>query len=343
MGALPEELISAHITNQIDNHLRERVEYFNQELGVKPGLAIVSNNPDYAPSQKYIGIKLKVAQQLGMHALPAALEAGADLRTIIEGFNGDERFHGIIVQLPLLSTSGERAFWDEESAVIDKIAPEKDVDGLGSDTVFSAATPLAIFRLLEGNNISYLGMPTAVIGRGKLVGEPFYREALRRGMDVRAFDEHSDRDEVKAAMNESTLIVTATGKHDVINPEDFVAPHPRIVVDAGGNEQTGNGDLSDAMRAFAAEHGWTVSARKGGVGPLTVRMLLSNTVEAAFLQASTQLVKVPEQRRESIELAPPSTNNKPKPWPPASHKFASLEHLNMPWIEAELMAEKPVA
>jgi methylenetetrahydrofolate dehydrogenase (NADP+)/methenyltetrahydrofolate cyclohydrolase len=271
------ELSSQHLVEAIDVELDARV----QNLGLQPRLAILSDNIEHPPSLMYVGIKQKVARKLGIVATAVFTNGHAELHRNISDYNSNADYHGMIVQLPL--SDHERT---EE--VLNKISVHKDVDGLRSDLLFAPATPLGILSLIDGYNIDYKNSCTALIGKGKLVGAPLLRLMQQRGAsNIQAFDVHSTDEEVRVGLNKADIVISATGQPGLLVPEMFdELDRDRVFIDAGAAESGGVvvGDISDELRHRALQNGCLITPKKGGIGPLTVRALLSNVVQAAEYQ-----------------------------------------------------------
>jgi methylenetetrahydrofolate dehydrogenase (NADP+)/methenyltetrahydrofolate cyclohydrolase len=268
------ELTSKHIVEEFDRNLAERIE----NLDTQPRLAILSDNIEHAPSMMYVGLKQKVARKLGIVATATFTNGPDELIRNIENFDADPEYHGIIVQLPLAN----RGYTDK---AVGSIRPEKDVDGLNSDVIFAPATPLGILELIEGYGIDYKDSPVAIVGKGRLVGTPLFDLFKHRGAsDVRAFDIHSTEEEKREGLNRARIIISATGQPALLKPDMFdKLDGDKVFFDAGTAESKGVvvGDISEELREWALESGCLITPKKGGVGPLTVRALLSNVVTAA--------------------------------------------------------------
>lgn len=192
-----------------------------------------------------------------------------DAPKLIEKLNKDDSVHGIIVQLPL-----ERP--EETEALVNLVAPQKDVDALGKDATCDPATPLAILWLLSGYNVDLRGKKVLLVGRGKLVGRPLEHMLLASGVDVWVAD-RSTKD-LKAEALQADVIITATGSPAILYPE--MIKQGAVVVDAGvaGEEGKTVGDL--APEVYERDD-LTITPQKGGVGPLTVCALFENVIRAA--------------------------------------------------------------
>lgn len=195
--------------------------------------------------------------------------AQADAPELIEQLNADDTVHGIIVQLPLEDPS-------QTDAIVDLVAPEKDVDALGKNAIYDPATPLAILWLLAGYNIELKGKKILLVGRGKLVGAPLETMLQKSGITAVVADENIDNLSQKVA--EADVVITATGSPGVVSA-DMLKPKA-IVVDAGVAGEQGKtvGDLNPDV--YERED-ITVTPQKGGVGPLTICALFDNVIRAA--------------------------------------------------------------
>lgn len=189
---------------------------------------------------------------------------------LIAKLNVDDSVHGIIVQLPL-----ERP--EETDAIVDLVAPEKDVDALGKNAIFDPATPMAILWLLAGYNVELQrGKRVLLVGRGKLVGAPLERMLKASEVDVHVADRSTP--DLAAETIQADIIITATGSPAILFPD--MIKQGAVVVDAGvaGEEGKTVGDL--APEVYERDD-LTLTPAKGGVGPLTVCALFDNVIRAA--------------------------------------------------------------
>ena len=195
---------------------------------------------------------------------------------VIKKLNEDDTVHGIIVQLPL-----ERP--EVTDAIVDLVAPEKDVDALGRDATFDPATPMAILWLLAGYNISLEGKKVLLIGRGKLVGAPLERILQKSGVDVSVATRTTT--DLKAETQQADVIITATGSPAVLYAD--MIKQGAVVVDAGVASEGGKtvGDLAEDVYE---RDDLTLTPVKGGVGPLTICALFENVIRAAKQRAASQ-------------------------------------------------------
>lgn len=240
----------------------------------KPCLVILrdSNNPVIT---KYVELKKRYGEDIGVEVIDAFLENAATEEFIreIQKYNHDENVHGMIVQLPLLEDKNT-----EE--IVNEIAAEKDVDGLAkyegreSERVFDSATATAINWLLAGHNIELEGKKIAIVGRGKLVGNPLIRMWTNSGYNIEVFHRGSDFSKLK----DFDVIVTATGNPHLITNEMIKAG--AVVVDAGTASEGGHlvGDINEEIRE--RQDLTAITPKIGGVGPLTVTVLFEDVLKA---------------------------------------------------------------
>ena len=229
--------------------------------GITPCLAIVLIGADWA-SQTYVGLKQERAKEIGIDAklyhMPETVSQGETERLIAK-LNSDVTVHGIIVQLPAPKK------WDVDR-LVRAIAPEKDVDALGSQRFFNHPTPQAILALLKAHHISFKGKRVALIGYGRLVGRPLSKLLESTGVAHTVYSpSHGNIDQ--CCLKED-IVISATGKK-VITP-DKIQPGA-VVVNAA--EDLNFDDIKEVAGAL--------TPAKGGVGPLTVALLLENVVRAS--------------------------------------------------------------
>lgn len=188
---------------------------------------------------------------------------------LIEQLNNDPSVHGVIVQLPL-----ERP--EQTDAIVDLVAPEKDVDALGKNAIYDPATPMAILWLLAGYNIDLQGKKVLLIGKGKLVGAPLEKIFKSSGIDVAVADRSTT--DLKSETLQADIIITATGSPAILYAD--MIKEKAVVVDAGvaGEEGKTVGDLAEDVYN---RDDLTITPTKGGVGPLTVCALFENVIRAA--------------------------------------------------------------
>jgi methylenetetrahydrofolate dehydrogenase (NADP+)/methenyltetrahydrofolate cyclohydrolase len=200
-----------------------------------------------------------------------------DLAEEIQKANRDEEIHGIIVQLPLENSNGEKVEGEDLAKILAEISPEKDVDGLASD-VFEPATAVAIDWLLAGYNVELVGKKIAVVGQGLLVGKPLAKRWKNSGLDIKTFEEQN-AEEMRETLSNFDVVVTAVGKAGLISSE--MLKQKAVIVDAGTSSENDviKGDVAEEVRENRQD--LTITPKIGGVGPLTVAALIDNVIIAA--------------------------------------------------------------
>ena len=268
---MSKELNGLELQGFIKQRQARQVRNLRQEHGIVPKLLIIMSARASDVIKTYVRMKRRYAEDILIDVEVAEL-VQKDMLAAISAANGDENIQGIIVQLPLDDTA-------QTSEICNAIAPEKDVDGLGQHGLFPSATASAIDWLLAGYNISLEDKKIAIVGNGKLVGNPLYNLWKERGYRVSVFDESSA--DVAGTIAQSDVVVTATGVPRLITPE-MIAPGS-VVVDAGTASEAGKlvGDVDPALRT---RDDITITPEKGGVGPLTIALLFDHVIEACLRQ-----------------------------------------------------------
>jgi methylenetetrahydrofolate dehydrogenase (NADP+) / methenyltetrahydrofolate cyclohydrolase len=251
------------------------------EEGVRPGLAVVIVGDDPA-SKVYVRNKALACEAIGMHSEVHAMSADtseAHLISFVRSLNANEMIHGILVQLPLPRSIDSRA-------VIEAITPEKDVDGfhyhnVGSlvvgESAFYPCTPWGVMKMLEQEGIAVEGKHAVVVGRSTIVGKPMALLLLNAGATVTIC--HSKTRDLAAMTRQADILVAAVGKARMIGA-DMVKPGA-VVIDVGINRLPDGklaGDVDYEAVSRVASH---ITPVPGGVGPMTIAMLLGNTVKSA--------------------------------------------------------------
>jgi methylenetetrahydrofolate dehydrogenase (NADP+)/methenyltetrahydrofolate cyclohydrolase len=257
------------------------------ERGIVPGLATILVGDDPA-SSLYVGSKEKACEEVGMrsfgHRLPASTRQ-QDLLALVHDLGRDARVHGILVQLPL------PAPLDPQQA-IDAVPPEKDVDGLHPLSQgrlmaglpgLRPCTPLGVMRLLDETGVALRGARAAVVGRSLLVGKPVALLLLERHATVTLC--HSRTADLAGEIGRAEVLVAATGRAGLVRGE-WIRPGA-VVIDVGMNRGADGKLCGDVEFRVAAERAGHITPVPGGVGPMTVAMLLSNTALAAERTAGT--------------------------------------------------------
>jgi methylenetetrahydrofolate dehydrogenase (NADP+)/methenyltetrahydrofolate cyclohydrolase len=296
------------VAHAIRAEVRPEVEAFVKRTGRPPGLALVLVGNDPA-SELYVGSKLKSAGETGLRADIERLPASAsldELLHLIDSLNQSDVHDGILVQSPLPAGLGR----DAERRVFDAVAPEKDVDGFHPANVgrlvqgradLVACTPSGVIELLERSNISIAGRHAVVIGRSDIVGKPMALLLLQRHATVTIC--HSRTVDLPRVAREGDILIAAIGRAGFVTA-DFVKPGAAVIdvgttrvedpavvdrllpVDSKRREAFARrgalvfGDVHPEVEMVAG----ALSPVPGGVGPLTIAMLLKNTVRAAQMR-----------------------------------------------------------
>jgi methylenetetrahydrofolate dehydrogenase (NADP+)/methenyltetrahydrofolate cyclohydrolase len=269
--------------------VRERVKVdvaaYEQEAGRVPGLATVLVGEDPA-SQVYVGMKRRNTEDVGMHSIhhePEASIREEELLDLVCGLNEDDEVDGILVQLPLPAHI-------DENAIVAAIDPAKDVDGLTpinagllahGDPGLVPCTPAGVMELLAHEGVELEGAEAVVVGRSKLVGVPVARLLLQANATVTVC--HSRTRDLDATCRRADVLVAAVGVPRLLGAE-AVKPGA-VVIDVGVNRLE-EGLVGDVDYEAAAEVAAAITPVPGGVGPMTIAMLLSNTLQAARLRTT---------------------------------------------------------
>ena len=272
---------------QLRTDVARRTEALNAR-GVTPGLAVVLVGDNQA-SQVYVRNKVKACSDAGLHSVLEKYDATmteAELLARVDALNNDPTIHGILVQLPLPSHI-------DANKVIESIAPAKDVDGFhvasaGALMVgqpgFWPCTPYGCMKMLESIGYDLRGKHAVVIGRSNIVGKPMALMLLQKNATVTIC--HSATPDLKAMTLQADVIVAAVGKRNVLTA-DMVKPGA-VVIDVGMNRTPEGklcGDVDFEGVQKVAGH---ITPVPGGVGPMTITMLLVNTLEAAERDAASR-------------------------------------------------------
>lgn len=249
-------------------------------LGIQPGLAVVLIGAD-AASQVYVNIKHKTCLELGfysdVHRLPSGTTQEQLLR-LIQRLNSEPSIHGILVQLPLPKHI-------DEKAVIDAIAVEKDVDGfhpvsmgnmvIGNESLLPC-TPAGIMKLLERNEIEVAGKHAVVIGRSNIVGKPI--SLLLQRADATVTMCHSRTSNMKEIAKQADILVVAMGRANFVD-RLYIKPGA-VIIDVGMNKLEDGKLAGDVDFEDVKDICGPITPVPGGVGPMTITMLMLNTLKA---------------------------------------------------------------
>ncbi|MDB5966456.1 MAG: bifunctional methylenetetrahydrofolate dehydrogenase/methenyltetrahydrofolate cyclohydrolase FolD [Polaromonas sp.] len=268
------------LSKQLRTEVAQRAAALRQR-GVTPGLAVVLVGEN-AASQVYVRNKVKACQDNGLHSVleqyPAALTE-VELLARVDALNNDPAIHGILVQLPLPPHI-------DAQKVIEAISPDKDVDGFhvasaGALMVgqpgFWPCTPYGCMKMLESIGYDLKGKHAVVIGRSNIVGKPMALMLLQKSATVTIC--HSATRDLKAMTLQADVIVAAVGKRNVLTA-DMVKPGA-VVIDVGMNRNDEGKLCGDVDFDGVQEVAGYLTPVPGGVGPMTITMLLVNTLEAA--------------------------------------------------------------
>ena len=266
---------------KIRGELAERVAALKSAHGVVPCLAVILVGEDPA-SQVYVRNKVNACEKAGLRSLkdvyPADVEPATVLARIAE-LNADPGVHGILVQLPL------PARFDAD-AVLEAIAPEKDVDGFHAENVgalmqgnprFIPCTPYGVIKMLESEGVAIAGAEAVIVGRSNIVGKPMAMLLLARSATVTVC--HSRSGDLAFHTRRADILVAAVGRARMITG-DMIKPGA-TVIDVGINRLADGKLCGDVDFESAKSVAGLITPVPGGVGPMTITMLLANTLESA--------------------------------------------------------------
>jgi methylenetetrahydrofolate dehydrogenase (NADP+)/methenyltetrahydrofolate cyclohydrolase len=258
--------------------------------GIVPGLAVVLIGEDPA-SKVYVGAKVRTCGELGLHSRKIELPRETtqdELLDVVRELNADPAIHGILVQSPPPPQI-------DEEAVVRAIDPRKDVDGFHPENVaklaledpsgFVPCTPAGCMRLLQESGVETAGAETVVVGRSMIVGKPMALLLMARGIDATVTVAHSRSRDLPAICRRADILVAAVGRPEKIRG-DWVKPGA-VVIDVGINRiedatrKSGYRLIGDVAYDEVAEKAAAITPVPGGVGPMTIAMLMKNTLAAA--------------------------------------------------------------
>ena len=274
-------LDGAALAKKIRAEIKSRVESGGANL--RPGLAvvIVGDNP---ASQIYVRHKVRACEEAGFFSQKIEFAADLSEESLLEKIrelNADRRIHGILVQLPLPSQMNS-------DRIVEAIAPEKDVDGFHSQNVGALSagrdalypcTPSGCIRLLDEARIKIEGADAAIIGRSNIVGKPMAMMLINRGATVTVC--HSKTQNLSVVASRADILVAAVGRAEMVGGE--MVKEGAAVIDVGINRLDDGRLVGDVNFAQAKEKAGFITPVPGGVGPMTIAMLLANTLKSAEL------------------------------------------------------------
>ena len=269
------------ISAQIREELAEETKAFIAESGVTPGLAVIIVGEDPA-SQVYVRNKRRACEQIGYYSEAYELPATTtqeELMALVRRLNGEEKIHGILVQLPLPKHL-------DEHEVLLAIDPKKDVDAFHPTNVghimigdydYLPCTPAGVMALLEKSGISPAGKEVVVVGRSNIVGKPQAMLMLHANATVTVC--HSRTVDLPAVCRRADILVAAIGKADFFTA-DYIK-EGAVVIDVGMNRRADGKLTGDVDFASVEPKASYITPVPGGVGPMTITMLMKNTLTAA--------------------------------------------------------------
>lgn len=272
------------ISSETRKEIAAKSAEFESKTGIKPGLAVIIVGDDPA-SHVYVRNKKKGCEEVGfysvVHELPAETTEEELLKLIDELVN-DSKIHGILVQLPLPGHI-------DENKVINAIPPIKDVDAFHpinvgkimiGDFDFLPCTPAGVMRMLEYENIDVKGKECVVIGRSNIVGKPMAMLLLHKSGTVTIC--HSKTADLKATTRRADILVSAVGKAGFVTAD--MVKEGAVVIDVGMNRDENGKLCGDVAFEEVSKVASAITPVPGGVGVMTITMLLQNTLKAAELQ-----------------------------------------------------------
>ena len=277
------------ISSQIKEEIKVEVEKLKHEKGITPGLAFILVGEDPA-SKVYVNSKGKACEQLGFYSITKTLPEDTTediLLKQIDEFNEDKNIHGILVQLPLPKHINELK-------IIEAINFKKDVDGFHPQNVgrlvtgaksFTPCTPYGITELLKRSNVDTTGKNVVVIGRSNIVGKPMANLLLKKKFNSTVTVCHSATKDIKSYTLNADIIIVAMGKANFLKGD--MIQDSCVIIDVGmnrvedntkktGYRLTGDVDYEDCYDKCSK-----ITPVPGGVGPMTIAMLMKNTLESA--------------------------------------------------------------
>ena len=269
------------IAQEIRHEVREQALALKEKTGIVPGLAVILVGEDPA-SQVYVGRKAKACAEVGFLSREYKLSVDTSeskLLNIISELNADQAIHGILVQLPL----PQHIHTDKIIAAID---PQKDVDGfhpynvgglVSGNPLFVPCTPSGIMELISRTRIELSGKEAVVVGRSNIVGKPMALLLLAQHATVTIC--HSRTKDLPAVTRRADVLIAAVGKAEMIKAG--MVKEGAVVIDVGVNRLENGKLVGDVAFAEVAARASYITPVPGGVGPMTIAMLMKNTLEAA--------------------------------------------------------------
>lgn len=265
---------------EIINDLKNVVDGFKNTVGKVPGLAVIIVGDDQA-SKVYVNSKIKACEKIGIKSVEVCLPENTSEEEVlnkIEELNNDKEINGILVQLPLPKHISEKK-------VTEKISVTKDVDGfkpenlgkimMGDDSGFISCTPQGIMYLIEQTKVELYGMTACVLGRSNIVGKPISSLLINKGATVVTCNSRTKN--LEEIIKNSDIIVAAIGQAKFV--KENMVKEGAIVIDVGINRLEGK-LVGDVDFENIKEKSSYITPVPGGVGPMTIAMLMKNTVQS---------------------------------------------------------------
>jgi len=277
------------IAQEVRDSVRSAVALMRQSGSRQPGLAVILVGHN-AASEVYVRHKRRACEEVGLHSISHDLPldtSESQLLALVHALNADPAIDGVLVQLPLPPQIRARA-------VIEAIDPAKDVDGfhpynigrlLQREPLLRPCTPYGIMRMLEHTGIAVRGLEAVVVGASNIVGRPMALELLLAGATTTVC--HTQTRDLPAQVARAELLVVATGRAQMVAGA-WIRPGA-VVIDVGMNRLPEGKLVGDVEFAAAAERAAWITPVPGGVGPMTVAMLLRNTLEASGRRQSVKI------------------------------------------------------
>jgi methylenetetrahydrofolate dehydrogenase (NADP+)/methenyltetrahydrofolate cyclohydrolase len=269
------------LAQTIREGIAEEVRLFEKDTGIKPGLAAVLVGDDPA-SAVYVKNKRIACEKAGLYPQEHRLAGSTTQHALLElihQLNADARIHGILVQLPLPPDI-------DSQTILQAVSPEKDVDGfhpvnvgrlVGGDPAFIPCTPKGVIQMIDSTGEGLTGKRAVVIGRSNIVGKPVAMLLLHRHATVTIC--HSRTKNLSGVVREADILVAAIGKPLFVTPE--MVKEGAVVIDVGINRLADGKLVGDVDFDRVKERAGWITPVPGGVGPMTIAMLLQNTLVSA--------------------------------------------------------------
>lgn len=281
------------LAERVISQCKQQVSELKKKHGITPGLAVVLIGDDPA-SKVYVGAKIRKCEELGIHSQKIRLDPDSsieDVLAVLKGLNEDPKIHGILVQSPPPKHI-------DESAITRFIKPNKDVDGFHPDNIaklvledktgFTPCTPAGCIRLLEETGVETSGAEVLIIGRSMIVGKPMALLLMNKCNNATVTLAHSRTKDLTKICQRADIIIAALGKPEFITSE--MVKQGAVIIDVGinriedpasknGYKLVGDVDFEDVVDKCSH-----ITPVPGGVGPMTIAMLMANTIKAASLQ-----------------------------------------------------------